>query len=188
MNEVWKPVLGYEGIYEASDLGRVRILVKRQNIRPGTMLALTTVRDGYLAVRLNRNDGSPDRSIAVSRVIYEAHKGQNSPGLQIDHLNAIRIDNRLENLEPVTCAVNNQRAVARGGRCGERNGSAKLTAEIVLLIRERAASGERFGRIARDVSMTSVMIGKIAYGHCWKHIGGPRCTPRGRIGRPPKGS
>lgn len=184
--EIWAPVVGYESIYTVSTWGRVRINANRHNIKYGSMLAQTPTVDGYLMVRLNRNVGiKPTGSThAVSRLVYEAFKGPIPDGKQIDHVNGNKIDNRLENLEAVTSAINNQRAVARGGRCGERNGSTKLTAAQVVTIRERACAGDRFDHIARDYNVSGVLVMNIAYGKNWKNAGGPITEKRGRIGRP----
>lgn len=184
--ERWAAVRGYEGIYEASTWGRIKILVKRQNIRFGSMLAQNPSTDGYLLVRLNRNDGAGRPATRpVSRLVYEAFHGPIAEGIQIDHVNGTKIDNRLSNLEAVTCNENIRRSIDRGGRRGERNGSARLTEEQVESIRARAASGERFGAIARELDVSPVAVAGIAYGRTWKHVGGPICEPRGRIGRPP---
>jgi len=181
---VWRPVLGYEGIYEASTLGRVRILVDRHRIRAGNIVAQTPVRDGYLTVQLNRADGTRARCAAVSRVVFEAHNGPISPGHEVDHVDAVHTNNRLENLEAVPQLENIRRSVARGRGLGARNGSAKLTEALVLKVRARAAAGEPFDAIARDLDVTGVLVAGVAYGRLWRHVGGPRLAPRGRTGRP----
>lgn len=51
MIEEWRPVVGYEGLYEVSNLGRVKSLHSRNK---GGIRALKTKKKGYLAVTLCR--------------------------------------------------------------------------------------------------------------------------------------
>lgn len=57
MTEEWRPVVGYEGIYEVSDLGRVRSLPRRlvPNMR---LMTLMEAGGGHLRVCLSRGDGT----------------------------------------------------------------------------------------------------------------------------------
>ena len=82
-------------------------------------------RDGYRHVKV---DG---KQILVHRIIYEMHHGPIPEGMQIDHSNGVRDDNRIENLRVVTNAENNQnRRDANGFHFNKRNG--KFQAYIKL--------------------------------------------------------
>ncbi|QLF83603.1 HNH endonuclease [Gordonia phage RedWattleHog] len=101
-SETWLPVVGYEGRYEVSSVGRVRSLdhvVMRSNGRPlhrkGQMLTATLHRakGGYLRVTI---DGKP-RSVHV--LMAEAFCGPRpSPAHEARHLNDSALDNRIENI------------------------------------------------------------------------------------------
>lgn len=94
--EVWKDVLGFQGIYQASNLGRIKsfkygrekILKPRINAR------------GYFLVMLCK-DGV-QKNHYIHRLVYEAFNGKIPQGLVVNHLNEIKTDNRLENLEICT--------------------------------------------------------------------------------------
>lgn len=99
-NEIWKPVPGYEGHYEVSDMGRVRsikfgkIKMRKQRIS----------KFGYCRIWLTINDNQ--KPFHVHRLVYEAHKEVLEKNIQIDHINNIKADNRLDNLRPATAHQN----------------------------------------------------------------------------------
>lgn len=92
--EEWRPVVGWEGWYEVSNLGKVRSLHPGR-FRFGTILH-GSQRDGYKTVRLCK----PGRSTArkVHQLVLEAFVGPRPPGHITRHLNSVRHDNRLSNL------------------------------------------------------------------------------------------
>lgn len=112
MIETWKPVLGYEGLYEVSDLGRVRSLPRTATRRNGTSYR---VRGGMLHPTSSREDGRPSVVLAnsghylparVHRLVFEAFNGPTPPGYEVDHANGDAADNRLVNLRLATKSQN----------------------------------------------------------------------------------
>lgn len=103
--EVWKDVKGFEGHYQVSNLGRVKGIkfVKERIIKGNAPL-------GYPMVGL-RKPGEKRRHIKIHRLVYSAFIGDIPNGMEINHKNGIRHDNRLENLECVT----------RRGNCQHRS-------------------------------------------------------------------
>jgi len=185
--ERWRPVPGYEGLYSVSDCGNVRIEVTRRNIRTGTHLRQTPDPDGYLIVTLT--DTRTPRNCRVSLVVLAAFVGPRPPGQETNHKDGNRQNNRLENLEYITKPQNVKHSIEVLGstRQGAKNPAAKLTEQRVLELRERAAAGDNYRVLGEAFGVSSVMVGKIARGESWSHIGGPLITGRPR-GRPPKGS
>lgn len=108
-NEIWKPVVGYEEIYKVSSLGRIisfgTFLTKSSPI----LLKQMTDKYGYHYVNLSKDKIKRQRK--VHRLVMAAFKGVST--LHIDHLNGIKTDNRLENLEYVTRRMNTVRGFAR---------------------------------------------------------------------------
>lgn len=104
MTEVWKPVAGYEGLYEVSDQGRVRsFVVSRINgfrEGPHLMRLNTRRRDGYQTVNLV-SDGQVATK-KVHQLVAVAFLGKRPSGNNPDHINGIRRDNRVENLRWAT--------------------------------------------------------------------------------------
>lgn len=102
-NEVWLPVVGFEGWYEVSDRGVVRsvdrtvIYVNGNSVfHKGQIMSMVTKRSGHFAVGLRRNSGGFRRY--VHRLVLEAFVGPCPEGLIACHNNGDPTDNRLENL------------------------------------------------------------------------------------------
>jgi len=116
MKEIWKSVPSHVGIYEVSNLGNVRSLPKDRgsfkNVK-GKLLRLVLNSRGRYRVALWK-DGTW-RWWPVSRLVLAAFIGPPpSEEHHADHVNGIKTDNRLTNLEWVTPEENNLRAINMG--------------------------------------------------------------------------
>lgn len=104
--ETWKPVVGYEGLYECSSHGRVRSVGgnKGQHRKPH-ILHQQKNHKGYMMVKLSKNDVKKDFS--VHRIIASAflENPENKP--QVHHKDGVRNNNIVSNLEWVTASENN---------------------------------------------------------------------------------
>jgi hypothetical protein len=102
--EIWKEVPGYEDLYEVSSLGRVKSLSnngdKKEKIR---VLRLDI--HGYLSINLSNKK---IKRYKVHQLVAMAFLGHTPCGnkLVVDHINDIKTDNRLENLQIVTIRYN----------------------------------------------------------------------------------
>ena len=106
MEEVWKDVIGYEGLYQVSNLGRVKSLERvRWNGRTwcklkGCILAQRKSNAGYLIVNLRKDNkhygGSVHRLVAMAFI-------PNSEGKpEVDHIDTNPLNNCVANLRWVT--------------------------------------------------------------------------------------
>lgn len=101
--EVWRDVVGYEGLYRVSNYGRVRSLdIISKNrwgdyTRKGIMLTLTIDQHGYPSCKLWKNGNK--KTIRVHRLVINAflHKVNNKH--HTNHINGNKLDNRHTNLE-----------------------------------------------------------------------------------------
>lgn len=105
--ETWKDVKGYEGLYQVSDLGRIRSLGQVCNAKNNStskkrerILVQEITAFGYCRVRLFDFEGKA-KHYAVHRLVAQEFIG-NTEGFEINHKNEIKTDNRVENLEIVT--------------------------------------------------------------------------------------
>ena len=173
INEEWRPVVGYEGWYEVSSLGRVRRVKPGRGTRPGRIRKAFPTRDGYLVLFLSR--GSIQRPFSVHRLVVEAFIGPIPGNMEVNHLNGVRGDPRLANLEIVTTSQNlthSFRVLGRRNisRRGEATGTSKLTSAQVTAIRERRANGERVNDLAREFGVDRHCISSLVNRRSWTHI------------------
>lgn len=94
----WRPVPGYEGLYEISDLGEVRNARPSQGRPAGYVLRpQANPRTGSTVVRLYGPQGG--KTTAVARLVARAFHGEPSAGARVKRLNGDLADNRAVNLE-----------------------------------------------------------------------------------------
>ena len=108
--ERWLPVQGYEGLYEVSDLGRVRSLRKQVILKPGT--SGTAKKTGYLMVMLCV--GGKYKKRYVHHLVAESFIGPRPDSLIIRHLDGNHRNNAAANLTYGTYSENLHDSVAHG--------------------------------------------------------------------------
>jgi|688.fasta_scaffold962742_2 hypothetical protein len=120
-NEQWLPVVGYEGIYEVSDQGRVRSLDRiitypdgHEQTHMGKGLSPWSDPQGRQQVTLTINSNT--KSVRVHRLVLEAFIGPCPSGMVACHWNDDSTDNRLENLRWDTPLANAQDLRRNGGQ------------------------------------------------------------------------
>jgi len=103
--EIWKEVKGYEGIYEVSNLGNVKSL-NYNGTKKEKELKICYDSDGYCIVSLFKNKVSKTRK--VHQLVAESFLNHTPNGMKlvVNHINFIRNDNRLENLEIISQRIN----------------------------------------------------------------------------------
>lgn len=123
MYETWKAVVGYEGLYSVSDLGRVRRdAAGIRNAKAGRILTQSNRGHGYLRVDLYRSGTS--KTYSVHSLVAAAFLGVRPVGHEIDHVDGNKANCASRNLEYVTRLENNQRAARLGLKpSGDRNGA-----------------------------------------------------------------
>ena len=98
MNEIFKDIVGYEGSYQISNLGNVKsIKFKKEKILKAPM------NTGYRVVCLSLNN--KNKVLYVHQLVAMAflnHTPNGYNGLIVDHINNIKTDNRLENLQLIS--------------------------------------------------------------------------------------
>lgn len=103
--ELWKSILGFEGYYEASSLGRIRAVdrmvwnphINKFRFAKGKILKATITTNGYPAVGLYRNRIRTQKPVHM--LILLAFKGPPPPGCIVRHKNGIKTHLQLSNLE-----------------------------------------------------------------------------------------
>lgn len=156
MNEIWKPVVGYEGRYEVSNMGRV-YSVRYRHHPGGRLLKLSPVPSGHLTVNLHAKDMK--KTWHVHRLVMNAFVGPKPKNLETRHLDGNPANNKLTNLEYATRSRNHMDVKWHGGHPLH-----KLRPKDVLQIRSRLGPWGSIAALAREYRVTPPTISAIKRG------------------------
>ena len=110
--EEWRPVIGYEGLYEVSNMGRVRNGEHRTGQhKPNIIMKQRVINGGYYGLTLYKD--TKKKFHLIHRIVYEAFvgsipvhdrqcKGKTDEVFEINHIDEDKSNNRVSNLELIT--------------------------------------------------------------------------------------
>lgn len=183
--EVWKDIDGFVGLYQVSNLGRIKALKKKTKTHNGTktwperIVKPIVLHSGYADVGLWRN-GTCKRS-RVHRLVAYAFCPNDATLFkdQVNHKNENKLDNRAENLEWVTPKENTNfgTCIARRiyGRIAPVDCLDRLTGDVLKTFKSQADANAWCGVARNDGHISQCCKGmqKTAYGYRWQyHKGG----------------
>ena len=172
MKEVWKDIVGYEGLYQVSNLGRIKAIRNDAD----KILTAQKKQSGYIGCSLSKN--GVVKHYKVHRLVAEAFipNIENKP--QINHINGIKTDNNVYNLEWCTARENINHSFRAGLSKGRRDGENKLSKKV----RQYSLNGafikewESAMQIQRELGFNNSAISacclnkqKQSYGYIWRH-------------------
>jgi len=182
MEEVWKPIEGYEGFYEVSNLGRVRSYKPKANsklLRRITPVILTPQinEHGYMVICLGGR-----KSLKTWRVhrLVAMHFVENTEGKPfVNHIDGNKSNNKANNLEWCTKSENMVHAVRTGllkPKKGKDNGRSRrvkmydMDGNFVKAF-DSAIEGARYCGRKDQTNVTACCRGKIphSYGYIWRY-------------------
>ncbi len=173
MTERWKPVVGYEGRYEVSDLGRVRSIIDEHGRHRILILALKKHRDGHHCIGL-RAAPEKRRWFMVYRLVLCAFVGPCPQGQEGCHENDVKADDRLSNLRWDTPSGNMLDRVRNGIRQGAMKGvghhNARLDEDDVRCIRAEPHFRGVSTMLAGAFGVGARHIRDVRNGISWRHI------------------
>jgi hypothetical protein len=180
MNEIWKDIKDYEGLYQVSNKGRVKSLNKFRVDLTGRVFKhkeklLSTkawIKDGrpyYVKVSLTK-DGKKENKL-VHRLVAESFISNPENKPEVNHKDQNRSNNFIQNLEWVTKEENMKHAIVPGKK-GYNNNNSKLNENDVKNICRLLIAGETNERIIKklQLSVSSAVISNIKYKRHWNHL------------------
>ena len=106
MEEIWKDINDFEGLYKVSNLGSIKSLITNK------ILKTPINRYGYNYINFRKNKKNYNK--LIHRLVAIAFIPNLKNKLQVNHINAIKTDNRIENLEWATAQENMNHAESMG--------------------------------------------------------------------------
>lgn len=176
--EEWRDIVGYEGFYKISNLGRIKSL-------PGIL----TTKNGVIKPRYNKiknqtikSNGYLSVMLSIDRINYRFHvhrlvalafipNPENKP--EVNHKKPIKTNNIINNLEWNTKLENVRHSVLNNlNHRGETSPNAKLTKEKVIALRRLYRMNPNFNKmyIAKKLGVEDTTIHKIIRNQRWKHL------------------
>lgn len=166
-NEKWRQVIGYEHLYEVSDMGRIKSLPRMIDNRHGTksfyagkILSPTVNKDGYYQVGLTKCGKL--KSFMVQGLVLTSFVGPRPHGMLACHGPGGQLDNRLSNLYWGSQLRNTGPDRLRDGTLGKY-----LTADQVKAI---ALDRRSYVEIAKDYGVSRCTVSSIKSGKTWRAL------------------
>lgn len=157
MQEVWQPVVGYEGLYEVSDTGQVK--------GPKGLLKTRPHPKGYAMIDLYRH--GTRKSFLIHRLVAIHFIPNPNQCSQVNHKDGNKTNNAFSNLEWCSASENNSHAIRLLGLRGENRYNCKLTNEQVRSIRTDARP---YRNIAADYGIALSGVSRIKSGKEWSWL------------------
>ncbi|MCR4661705.1 MAG: NUMOD4 motif-containing HNH endonuclease [Clostridia bacterium] len=186
--EKWKSIKNYEGIYEVSDLGRIRRIegtvksgLKNSGYKTvhSCILKQASKKNGYLTVDLSKN--KVVKTISVHRIVAEAFCEKDSEEkIVVDHINCNKHDNRAINLEWVTPKENRDRAKSnklyvnyhkKTVHCEQLNMTFESSFQAAEYLNQNYFKNTKvIKKVANKIRCCCNGLQNKAYGFSWKYV------------------
>ena len=192
MKEEWKDVVGYEGFYQVSDLGRIRTVTRKQwngqswHLVESLVLNTSVQNGGYLRVVLSVNGTKKYKT--VHRLVAEAFLDmpEGNEKFVVNHKDEDKLNNNVNNLEWITISENNtynkrqEKIAAKNRKNGVYERLSKQFSKPVIAIPvdktkptiklKSVTDGKNYGFIPSEISSVARGRKKTHYGYTFKYL------------------
>ena len=189
-NEIWRDIPEFNGLYQASNMGRIKSVDREKYVESknqyrdysstrnlkGVIRKPSIDKYGYYFVNLNKN--GKKKKCLIHRLVFEAFNGSISEGLQVNHINEIKTDNRLSNLNLMT-AKENVNWGTRNEKCSKKLKNRKDQSKIVIQLNNNGGvikEWNSLSEIQRELGYNKSNISKVCnglydkmYGFKWQY-------------------
>ena len=165
MTEIWKPVPGYEGLYEVSNIGEIRSIPRHGTFKNLHILKGGHNKDGYKQISLTKN-GKP-RTFRVHRIVASVFIPNPMGYREINHKDEDKDNNNVENLEWCT-RIYNMNYGTRNQRMSKPVILIKNNETVEFKSLTDAANYIKKGANISNISRCCKGLRKTAYGYVWK--------------------
>jgi hypothetical protein len=170
MEEIWKPIVGYEGFYDVSNMGKVRSYRVRGKVKtsgvPQRILAHTKNNNGYFYISLWKNLESKKRYVHI--LVLETFNGPKPDGMEVMHVDGNQLNNNIDNLKWATHRQN--MSDPDSGICGTRQWMHILNEDKVREIRRLHSAGVPVKKIQAMYGMSFGGITSVIYRQKWRWV------------------
>lgn len=139
--EIWKDVLGYEGLYMVSSIGRIK------SVKTGLIMKHWNNGNGYKRIKLCKN--GRHKLEYIHRLVVEAFIGAIPGGLVVNHKDEDRINNTIDNLEICTGQYNTEYSQAKHYIATHESGEVVEVFNLRKFCRERSLKSSAMTGVAR---------------------------------------
>lgn len=184
--ENWKPVLGYEGYYEVSDMGRVRSVTHKMKsgikhndyvTSSGRILKQNKKRSGYCTVDLCMEGHI--KTVLVHRLVATAFYPKLCGDSEVNHINCNKADNRACNLEWCTPSQNKKHAAEhnlyynpnkKSVRCKQTHMEFESSYKAAEWLNEtKFKNSKQVKNLAAKIRAACLGYQSCAYGYTWEN-------------------
>jgi len=179
--EIWKDISEYEGRYQVSNIGRVKSVARIVESRKGVfgnkkeiVLKPTKTKKGYLRIKLCKVfcEKSIENNFYIHTLVAKSFLENPLKKPQVNHINGVKDDNRIENLEWVTGSENVIHSLNNNLKIpqkGSEHGMSKLTEKEVLEIRAIGRS-KTLKEVSLKYNVDQSLISSILLNKIWNHV------------------
>jgi len=173
--EIWKDIKGYESLYQVSNYGRVKRLGKtversyHGNIQYKEKILKIKTTNTYHQIGLTKN--KTRKHYLLHRIVCIAFIPNPNNKPEVNHINGLKNDNRVENLEWVNASENIKHAFKSGlkSQKGQKNNASKLNNKQVYDIKYIKKNFDQRD-LAKEYNVSVSLINYIINNKIWKHI------------------
>lgn len=193
MKEIWKNAVGYESLFEVSNFGRIKskdrhIVVKNHGqeypgIKKGKLLSPGITNKGYRVINVP-NGKYKHKLVFLHRMIAMTFIPNPNNKPQVNHIDGDKLNNRVDNLEWVTCAENIQHAYKTGLNPGPKPWKGKYGKDHFRSI--PVSAYDRAGNLVKEYENLTIAahdVGMDSPTHISACLHGRRKTAKGYVWR-----